>query len=349
MESNQAATCTPRRSTTMRDVAQLAGVSLQTVSRTLNEPDTVRPATRARIESAIEKLGYRRNLSARALKTNTSHLIGLLMPSGTLFGPSSMADAIHSSARRHGFACVTAHTDVENSEEELLSYFRTLGVAGIIVIAPTIGAARNLISTAADVPIVTIGANSHINLYAGLSVYQIPIDQEAGERLATQHLIEHGHTEIGFLAGPDDWFDAQARRRGWTSAMLSAGLSTRFEATVGWDAKSGYTAALELLSSTDRPNAFVCANDDVALGAIHAATQLGLHVPDDLAIIGFDNISNSAFFSPALTTVAQPFAKAGECAITAVVEDVANRDKVQLPDHPLEARLIVRRSCGCNS
>lgn len=335
------------RPATMRDVAKLAGVSQQTVSRTLNAPETVKGDTRERVERAIEQLRYRRNLSARALVTSQSHMIGLLMPRGAYFGPSSMANAIQSTARKNGFACVTAHTDDATIDTDAMGYFLTLGVDGIIVIAPTLSAAQLVLPYSSSVPVAVITAKDSLAMYAGDGVTIVGIDQEAGSREAMKHMIEHGHTNIGMISGPLNWFDAESRRRGWLAELDKANLPSENLFTGGWQAGEGYRAAMAALTQPDRPTALICANDDAAIGAYHAAKELNLQIPRDLAIIGFDDIPNSAYFTPPLTTVSQPFERAGEEAISVILRDLGMPDPGFDKSEPLMSKLVIRQSCGC--
>ncbi len=326
-----------KRSPVMADVAARAGVSHQTVSRVLNEPSLVRPSTRKRVEQAIAELGYRRNMSARALATKRSSLIGVVSPAVTLFGPSQMATAIQAAARSSGYATISA-TPEPTSPTEVLDFFLTLGVEGIIVIAPTRQTATEARRLAGTLPVVAVAAG----MRKVRPLHVVAIDNEQGARDATRHLIDLGHERIAHIAGPRDWFDARARIQGWQAELASAGLAVP-EVTEGggWGAADGYAAAQELLALPSRPTAVFAANDDLALGAMRALHHAGLRIPEDVAVVGYDDVANTAFYEPPLTTVRQPFDDLGRHALEALVATIEGRR----PEAELSPpQLVVRES-----
>lgn len=329
----------------MADVAKLARVSVPTVSRVLNNPDAVREQTKQRVEAAIKALGYRPNLAARMLVTQQTKLIGVMTPSGTLFGPQSASDAIQQAAFNAGYSSVVAAPAYESDFDATLDRFRALGVDGIVVIAPTYPLATEAANIARSIPTVMISVLEEVFAKTDLGI--VSIDHEGGSRSITEHLIEHGHRRIAYISGPSTWLEARARTRGWLTAMNSHGLATDLQLTASWNAESAVGAARRLLSINDRPSAIVAANDSVAMATTHVAANLGLRCPEDIAIVGYDNTSDSRYYSPPLTTVEQPFADAGEASVHMLV-DMINNASMARQSTTLQTSLVVRQSCGCS-
>lgn len=329
-----------KRSPVMADVAAHAGVSHQTVSRVLNSPALVRPATRERVEEAIAALGYRRNMSARALATSRTHLIGVVTPAVTLFGPSHTALAIQEAARGFGYATISAATETAStSPTEVLDFFLTLGVEGIIVVAPTIQTADEAHRLAGSLPVVAIATD----MPDPGPLRVVAIDNEQGGRDATRHLIDLGHERITHIAGPSDWFDARARVMGWRAELEAAGLPVPEVLSGGWEGADGYAAAQRILAQQERPTAVFAANDYVALGAMRAFHQAGLRIPEDIAVVGYDDVAGCEFYEPPLTTVRQPFADLGRHAIDTLLSVLDGHTVGTEPSRP---ELVVRDSSG---
>ena len=301
-----------RQRPSMMDVARVAGVSHQTVSRVLNDPGSVTEATRQRVQDAIDAIGYRRNMSARALKRAKSNTIGVVISDSRYFGPSSALSAVEEAARAQGFATQVAVAQRGQAESSTVSSVRHLveqDVEGLIVVA-----SRESVSTAARelagrVPVVIVEADGS----AAERVSVVSVDQRLGATQATQHLIALGHRRIAHIAGPLDWFDSRSRRQGWQATLDDAGLVAP-EVIVGdWSVRSGYDAARQMID--DLPDAVFAANDQMATGFIHALWEAGVRVPDDIAVIGFDDLESSRYLCPPLSSVTQPFADLGYLAV----------------------------------
>ncbi len=299
----------------MADVAVVAGVSHQTVSRVLNHPDQVSPATRTRVEAAIVQLGFRRNLAARALVTRSTQLIGVVSPGEARFGPSSMTVALEEAARLRRYATVLTVVREPSGVDEAVEHFLTLGADGIAVVPPPQPVLAPAIELAERLPVVAVASDVTA---PGITV--VGVDQAAGARLATEQLIGAGYTRIAHVTGPLDWFDARARMAGWRAALESAGLPVPELAVGGWDAADGYRAARELFARDERPDAVVAANDLAALGVLRACAEAGIRVPGELGLTGYDDIEGADHFVPALTSVRQPFEEVGLAAIAALME-----------------------------
>ena len=306
------------RPPSMIDVAKQAGVSHQTVSRVLNTPDVVRPETRRRIERAMQELGYRRNSQARALKTRSTGLIGVVCSADFSFTPGRLVVAIEEAAREAGF--VTALRVIKEIDEEAVrntvEFFLGHGIESIVVLAPLPEMAEAAQQMAQRLPTVTI--SSGLDPAGGLHV--IRVDQNFGARLATEHLVGLGHRSIAHLAGPHGWYWAEGRIRGWAETLRESGLKDDLlVVSEGWAANDGYAAAQELLTGGVRPGAVFAANDYMALGAIRAFEEVGLRVPDDISVMGYDDVEAAAFFSPSLTTVREPSEQAARAAVDTLI------------------------------
>ncbi len=333
---------TPRRPA-MSDVAALAGVSHQTVSRVLNDHPSVRPETRARVTEAIATLGYRRNVAARTLVTRRSGTVGVITSGSALFGPTSTFIAVEHAARERGLF-VSVATVVEFTEEAVhlaLEHFMSQGVDGAVMIAAQDDAIAAVKAFDAAVPVVVVGPRE---LSPG-GVHPVSVDHYAGARLATRHLIDLGHTRIAHLAGPQDWVEGRERLRGWRDELGAAGLVPSEPIPGDWNAERGYAVGRDLASG-DLPGAVFAANDQLALGLLHAFTEAGVRVPQDVSIVGFDDIAGSAHFSPPLTTVRQEFADLGRACLRMLGRAI---DGEPVEPEVIEPHLVVRASTAAPS
>ncbi|MFC8193746.1 LacI family DNA-binding transcriptional regulator [Cellulomonas sp. NPDC057328] len=327
----------------MGDVAQVAGVSHQTVSRVLNDHPNVRPETRARVLAAIEQLGYRRNTAARALVTRRTGAIGVVTEDSPLFGPTMTLIALENAARGQGMyvsVATVTRWDVATVQASLEHYLDQ-GVDGVVVIASHDEAVRAVRSYPTHVPVVMVGP-------ADLDgdVHTAAVDQYAGARLATRHLLDLGHTDVLHVAGPDVWLDARARARGWHDAMLQRGLRPRAPVAGDWTASTGFRIGSRLVTADrtgeDRlPTAVFAANDQLALGLLHAFAEAGVRVPHDVSVVGYDDVEGAAHFFPPLTTVTPDFAALGRRCLDQLVRAMAGE-----PPEPalVGASLTVRAS-----
>ncbi|CAL9617654.1 Lactose operon repressor [Nocardiopsis dassonvillei] len=290
------------REPAMTDVARLAGVSHQTVSRVLNGHPNVREQTRLRVRAAIEQLGYRPNRTARALATGKSQLIGVVAQNSTLFGPSSLLAAFELAAAARGFVVSVRRVRVldRGSIAAAVEHHREQRAAGVVVIAPTAAAAEALDEVPTDLPLVAVDGDPE----RGTTL--VTVDQEAAARLATRHLLAAGHPTVWHVSGPADWFDAAGRMRGWRQALEEAGAEVPPVSPAGWSAASGYRAGL-MLARMPEVTAVFAANDHLALGILRAMHERGRSVPGDVSVVGFDDVPEAAYFIPPLTTVRPDF------------------------------------------
>jgi len=300
-----------RRPPVMRDVARLAGVSHQTVSRVLNDSPLVSDEARERVLEAVAQLGYRLHASARALATRRTMHLGVICVGVEQYGPSVMLVATAAEARRAGY--ITNLHPLESVDRPAMkAALDTLtrdSVDGIIVIAPTDSAAAAVEGLETDVPLVMFepGIDN--------GTTKIAIDESLGARLATQHLLDLGHRTVHHVSGPRGWLGTRARIDGWRSALSAAGRPAPEPVSGDWSSAGGHAAGQRLARDPDVTAVFA-ANDQMAIGVIAALSDCGRHVPDDVSVVGFDDLPEVAWSRPALTTVDLDFAEVGRRCVS---------------------------------
>jgi DNA-binding LacI/PurR family transcriptional regulator len=324
----------------MRDVARLAGVSHQTVSRVLNDHPNVRPETRTRVLDAMRALNYRRNMAARTLVTRRSHTLGLIGFETTLFGPASMLYGIEQAARAAGYFVSVASVRRLDRESVLDAIDRLCeqSVEGIVAIAPKNTVAHALIQVPSGLAAVSVGGADDE------SVPTVRIDNTAGAALATQHLLDLGHTTVHHIAGPRDWPEARERIEGWRATLYAAGAIVPEVRHGDWSAKAGYTEA-KALAADPTVTAIFCGNDQMALGALRALQEAGRGAPDHVSVVGFDDVPESAYYLPPLTTIRQDFSELGRRSIDVLVDQINAGTRVNR-HITLDPELIRRTSSG---
>jgi DNA-binding LacI/PurR family transcriptional regulator len=292
----------PLRDPAMTDVAKLAGVSHQTVSRVLNDHPNVREQTRMRVRAAIAELGYRPNRAARTLVTGTSQVIGVVSRSSTLYGPAATLAALAEAAIQHGFtvSVESVRTLDRRPIGDAIGRLLDERVAGLVVIAPVESANDALDGLPGDIPLVTIDGDPD------RPTELVTVDQEAGAYAATTHLLEAGHHSVWHVSGPNDWFDARGRIAGWQRALTEAGAEIPPLIPADWSAASGYRAG-QILARMNDVTAIFAANDHLAVGILRALHERGRRVPEDVSLVGFDDVPEAAYFVPPLTTVRPDF------------------------------------------
>ncbi|MFI9829242.1 LacI family DNA-binding transcriptional regulator [Streptomyces sp. NPDC051913] len=329
------------RPPTMADVARLAGVSHQTVSRVLGDHPNVRDETRAKVLRAIEEMGYRRNSSARALATRRTRTLGVVASNTTLYGPASTLFALEDAARAAGYtvSTVSLHKLAKETLSEALDHLSDGGVEGVIALAPQRSAVEALAELRHPFPVVVVGTGS------GAEIPSVNVDQQLGARLATGHLLAAGHRTVWHLAGPEDWQEAADRVTGWRATLEAAGIEPPTPLRGDWSPLSGYRAGQELAGWVGRGlTAVFVANDQMALGVLRALREAGVRTPQDVAMVGFDDIPESEFFAPPLTTVRQDFATVGKHSIALLLDLIEGRAPSGAPGVVIEPQLVVRAS-----
>jgi LacI family transcriptional regulator len=319
------------RRATLQDVAQAAGVSSQTVSRVVNNHPYVSERTRRRVLDVIRKLDYRPNRAARSLATQQSHMLGIISYGFPFYGPAQMMRYIEQTARLRGYG-VSFSSANDLSLAEIANALHNLGdhaVDGLILITPVIGLTYpDLIKLCGGIPVVLVDAE------LGSPVPSVVIDQRQGSRLATQYLLDLGHCEIGEIHGPLNWFGARARHESWNDTLLAAGVTPGPFSGGDWTSRGGYEAAHRLLDQGANLTALVIGNDQMALGAIRALRERGRRVPEDVSVVGFDDIPESTYFDPPLTTIRQNFPALGEQSVDFLISLITS------PETPFHQRIL---------
>jgi DNA-binding LacI/PurR family transcriptional regulator len=320
----------------MVDVARLAGVSHQTVSRVLNDHPNVSPKTRAGVMAAIRDLGYRPNAAARTLVTGRTNTLGVISFDTTLFGPASMLYGIERAAHpAYSVAIASLPGFDRRSLLEAVDRFIGQAVEGIIVIAPETTAVAALGGLASAIPLVAVGCGQNAPLPS------VTIDNVGGAAQATRHLLDLGHETVHHVAGPDSWLDALQRVEGWRSTLRAAGARVPELLRGDWSARSGYEAG-HRLARRPEVTAVLCGNDPMALGVLRALTEGGRAVPGDVSVVGFDDVAEAAFFLPPLTTVRQDFAELGRRAVHLLLDRISGAEPAEVL--PIAPDLVVRAS-----
>jgi DNA-binding LacI/PurR family transcriptional regulator len=307
----------------MTDVARLAGVSHQTVSRVLNDHPNVKEQTRLRVRAAIAELGYRPNRAARALVTGRSQLIGIVALNSTLYGPASLLTAFEQAAAEAGFAVSVGSVSRLDQESISGAVERHLDqrVAGLVVIAPVASAGAALDDMPSGVPLVTVDGDPD-RAHA-----LITVDQVAGARAATQHLLDAGHRTVWHIAGPAEWYDAAGRIKGWRQTLQAAGAEVPPLLPADWTAAAGYSAG-QMVARMPEVTAVFAANDHLALGLLRALHERGRRVPHDLSVVGFDDVPEAAYFIPPLTTVRPDFDAVAQAGLDLLLAQMTDEETV---------------------
>ena len=311
-----------QRPAVMTDVAKLAGVSHQTVSRVLHDSPHVRRDTRDRVLAAIRKLDYRPNPVAQALVTGRSRSLGVVSFDTTLYGPASTLLGIEEAAHDRGYAVSIASLRSLNRASVVgaVQRLRDQGVDGVVVIAPQRAAVDALLHLPKEVPVVAVEAGPDDSFPV------VAVDQSGGAAAATRHLLELGHRNIWHIAGPEDWLEAEQRIEGWRSALRAAGAAEPPLLRGDWGARSGYDLGEHLLAQAGVTAVFV-ANDQMALGLLRRLHEAGRATPGEISVVGFDDIPEAAYFTPPLTTIRQDFAEVGRSCLHLLLAQIDRRSR----------------------
>lgn len=333
---------------TIKDVAKVAGVSSMTVSRVVNNRPDVSPKTRQRVQKVIDELGYAPSEIARSLSQGRSNTLGVVSAALEFYGPSRTLVGIERQANQLGFSLMVRllHNPLESWGERALNELVVNHVAGIIWAVAEIGDSRDwLYEHISDVPMPIV----FLSMQPRHDTAVVSVDNRLGARLAVRHLLEQGYRKIGIITGPLDWWEARERERGWKDTLEEAGMDDfdGLKASGDWTAASGYRAMMQLLEQTSDLQAVFVSNDSMALGTLQAASISGRSVPEDLAVVGFDDIPESSYFSPPLTTVKQGLLDVGRQAVSLLYENLQaarNGESVGAQLSVIEPQLVIRQS-----
>lgn len=330
------------RRITMADVARLAGVSAQTVSRVLNSAGAVSETTRDKVQRAIEVLDYHPNLTARALAKGASGTVGLLTGGPLRHGLRRVLTSIQSSLADSGVDLIIAHADALNDRAIIGALDRLHGqqVDGVIGITRVTRAAQIVSNANLRAPTVLV-TNADITA----NVPTVSVDNYYGGLLSAKCLLDIGVKNPLQVTGPLNWEDSVLRLRAYQEETASRGIVGRWIESSGWDCADGYQAGQRILSDRDKgplPDGIIAANDDIAIGLIHALVTAGVRVPDDVVVIGYDNIPETEFLNPPLTTVLQDFNRLGNVAVELLQRVQQGESDVE--SVRIEPELIIRES-----
>jgi len=334
---------------TIYDVAEKAGVSRQTVSRVLNNRQDVSGETRKRVKEIIEELNFRPSAVAQSLSRQKSYLFGVVTAGLKYIGPSRTLSGITSKAEELGYGLLLKELASFNANNvhPLIHWFQSHQVDGILWAVPEIDNNREWVDDYLpniNIPIIFLTMEKR----SDLSI--VSIDNFHGAELATQHLIDIGKKNIGHIAGPLDWWEAQQRKLGWETTLSKAGrqISNQMYTEGNWSSRSGKSAFIELANKFPEMDGVFVGNDQMALSVLLAAFERGLKVPQDLAVVGFDGLADSEFYCPSLSTVNQNQNDLGRMAIEELVRLVENKNEIEVVVEPkyitIEPELIVRQS-----
>lgn len=303
------------RRVSMADVAAAAGVSAQTVSRVVNDSPRVDPATRAKVETAMAALDYRMHRAARALRTGRTDTIGLIVSTLATVGNSRMLQAITDAASARGFALTVVTASGREAVADGFERLHDQGIDGAVILNEATALARGL-DVPEDLALVVVDSPPDERFAV------VQTDHAAGARAATAHLLASGHATVHHVAGPADSYAAAERERGWREALADAGRETPEPLRGDWTAASGHAAAAGLPASA---TAVFAANDQMALGVLRALADAGRRVPEDVAVIGFDDVEDAVEYRPPLTTIRQDFDALGTSAVDSLVALIGGR------------------------
>lgn len=336
------------RNVTIKDVARVAGVSAQTVSRVINNRPDVASETRSRILEVIAELGYAPNIIAQSLSSGRSSTLGVIGFGLEYFGSTSVLRGIEKRANDIGFSIILSLLDEYEMDrvDRILMELLSRQVEGVIWSIPGIGRTLEGLShkfAQSGIPVVFLNKEQTENNMV------VALNNRMGGQMATQHLLEQGYRRIGLITGPTGWWEAHQRRLGWQETLRDAGV-TDFDALLeegDWSPQSGEAALYRLLEKSPDLDAVFVSNDQMALGVLQAARRLNLHVPQDLGVVGFDDIPEASYFYPALTTVRQNARLLGALAVEKLHDYIRGDEQhraLAAETTWVEPRLIVRES-----
>ncbi|MCB0104227.1 MAG: LacI family DNA-binding transcriptional regulator [Anaerolineales bacterium] len=337
-----------KKRVTIKDVALAAGVSTQTVSRVMNKFSYVSEGTRKRVEAVVEEMGYRPSSLARSLSQQRSYTLGVITFGLKYIGPSQTLNGIADTADELGYMLLMKEIDKFNTAniENIIDSLLSQQVDGILWIAPEIGESHSwLDNSLSKVPVPMV----FLAMKPRDGVTSVATDNFEGAVLATKHLLDCGRSKIGHIAGPMTWWEAEERKRGWRTTLEDAGLEAPECHCVegNWSSASGEHAFGQLIETFPDMDGVFVGNDQMALSVLREAHRRGIQVPEQLAVIGFDNIPESAFFYPSLSTISQNLQLLGETAVETIVEMIQARQEnqfIETQSRFISPSLVIRES-----
>jgi DNA-binding LacI/PurR family transcriptional regulator len=330
----------------IKDIARAVGVSHSTVSRALSNSPLVNPETKARIQKLAQEMGYTPDAAARSLVMGQTRTVGVVVTSIADPFIAQVVQGIENIAYEHAYAVILASSNSDPLREmSAVEMLRSKRVDGVIVTSSRLGALYQDHLEHIGVPVVLLNNHSE---QSGRYLYSVTVDNPHGGHLATQHLIELGHRRIACITGPANHSSNMGRLAGYQQALAEANIPFAPELVApgtGTQA-AGMLALPKLMNLSEHPTALFCYNDMTAIGVLRAAREMGLHIPRDLAVVGFDDISFASFVNPPLTTIAQPQFEMGQQATQMLLTLMSKTSEGQVSDILIQGKLIVRESSG---
>jgi LacI family transcriptional regulator len=342
-----------KKRVTIKEVAQAAGISTQTVSRVLNDRPDVSEETRERVREVIAQLGYSPNVLARSLIRGRTLTLGVAGYGLSYYGPARVLTGIERRANELGYSLLLGLLREPETDrgEEVFTSLLSRQVDGIIWAVPEIGSNHEWVAEQMQrlmVPVVFISMEPAPGLASA------SVDNFRGGWLATRHLLEQGYRRVGIITGPPSWWESQQRERGWRQALAEAGITTGLDclkAAGDWYPSGGASAMEDLLRRCPEIDAVFACNDPMAAGALQTAQRMGRRPPQDLGVVGFDDVPEAPYYSLPLTTVRQPLAELGSRAVDLLLgllkTDLSEPGATQPAPLILQPELIVRESSIC--
>jgi LacI family transcriptional regulator len=317
----------------------MSGVSYQTVSRVINNHPYVSEETRKRVQAAIDELGYRPSKAAINLRAKSSKIVAIILYGGWLYGPNQIALNVEMAAKTSGFDVILSNiTEPQKQLVEAVQHVKDWMVDGIVVILPARGASElDLQAISGDIPIV------QINSYDMKDIPAINFSEAVGMRLVTEHLIAAGHTSFCEISGPLNWQSARIRHETVLKVCKQHSIQPPIHLEGNWTTPGGYQAMRRMLEQGHQFTAIIAGNDNMALGAYRALHQAGLSVPDDVSVVGYDDIPEAAYYTPPLTTVRQNYIALGNSGFEYLLQIMDEPDK-RIKQPLIEPKLIIRDS-----
>lgn len=337
-----------KKRVTIKDVAQAAGVSTQTVSRVINKVSYVSGETRQRVEAVVDQLGYHPSTLARSLSQQRSYTLGIVTYDLKYIGPSRTLNGIADMADELGYMLLMKELDSFDDSRifDVIDSLLSRQVDGILWAVPEINDNHNWIDERLEkisVPVLFIAMQPR----KGIS--SVSTNNFLGGKMAVEHLLSIGKRRIGHVSGPNGWWEADERKRGWMEALRSAGIEASDNQCVegNWSSSSGEQAFTKLLQTYPEMDAVFAANDQMGLSILREAFRRNIKIPDELAVIGFDGIPESAYFYPSLTTISQNLQLLGEQSVRDIVEMIQSRQNnisIAAQSKFIHPALIIRES-----
>lgn len=306
--------------TTIKDVAKLANVSISTVSRVLNNSGYSSEETKKKVFHAVEKLKFQKNMVAAAMIKKQTSTFGLIIPDIKNIFYADLTRVVEDTANQNGFNVILCNTDNDlNKEGEYVNFLIQKGIDGIIFSTPEIKDKniKEVMKARPDLPIIILGSK-----ISGVRVDEVLVDNYEGGYLAVEHLLKLGHEKIGFIAGQPDSYATIERQKGYKQALKDFGIEFNPNYLILDEFKitSGFNKGMEMLVNKDRPTAIFAGNDAIAVGVYKAARELGIRIPEDLSVIGFDDSQFAEIVHPSLTTIRTPIQEMGKKAVQLAIQ-----------------------------